>query len=93
MKKHLFTTVIIAAYLASYCDWLQPGFLKFGLPAAWDKPLSTAITYDLAAGVRRTAHCAVLDVLPDWTKPTNWRSRDLTIAPKTCQQRLREQSD
>lgn len=90
MKKYLFPTAITCAYIFAYCDWLQPGYLKFGLPAAWNRPLSTATTYDLSASVRRSAKCTVLGTIPDWAKPNNWRIGPRTQAPKTCQQRLRE---
>ena len=90
MKKHFFTALIALAYVVAYCDWLQPGFLSFGLPAAWNRPLSTATTYDLTASVRRSAKCAALETIPNWAKPNNWRIGPRTQAPKTCQQRLRE---
>ena len=90
MKKYLFTTVIALAYITAYCDWLQPGYLKFGLPAAWNQPLTTATTYDLSASVRHTAKCTVLETIPNWAKPSNWRIGPRTEEPKTCRQRLRE---
>ena len=93
MKKYLFMGALVAAYIAGYCDWLQPGFLKFALPAAWNKPFTTAQSYDLSAGVRDTAKCAVLETLPEWTKPGNWRIGPRTEEPKTCRQKLREQDD
>ena len=90
MKKYLFTSAIALAYITAYCDWLQPGYLKFGFPAAWNQPLATATTYDLSASVRHTAKCTVLEIVPDWAKPSNWRIGPRTEEPKTCRQRLRE---
>ena len=91
MKKKLFAGAIALAYLAAYCDWLQPGFLKFGIPAAWNQPLRTATTYDLSEGIHHTAQCATLAVIPDWAKPNNWRRAP--TAPKPCPARLRLHSE
>lgn len=94
MNKYFYASLLVAAYAVAYLDWLQPGYLRFGVPAAWDKPLTTATTYDLGAGVRNTAKCAALETVPDWAKPANWRlpfSGPRTEEPKTCTQQLREQ--
>lgn len=90
MKNKLFVGAIALVYLVGYCDWLQPGFLKFALPASWDRPLSTAKSYDLGAGVRNTAKCVALEAIPDWAKPGNWRLGPRTEEPKTCKQKLKE---
>ena len=83
MKKYRLPYRAIAlAYITAYCDWLQPGYLKFGLPAAWNQPLTTATTYDLSASVHHTAKCAVLETIPNWAKPSNWRIGPRTEEPK-----------
>lgn len=71
-------------------DWLQPGYMQFGLPAAWDKPLSTKQSFDLAQGAKNTMKCTALETVPDWAKPSNWRLGLRTEEPKTCTERLRE---
>lgn len=88
--------LLVGAYFAGYCDYLQPGFLKFGFPAAWDKPLATRTSYDLGAGVRDTTTCAALKLVPDWAKPADWRlpfTGPSDKEPKTCTQRLREEQN
>ena len=92
MRKNLFLLALVAAYFLGYSDYLQPGFLKFGIPAAWDKPFTTSQSYDLGAGVRHTAECTVREAIPAWAKPADW-FRDRSKEPKTCRQLLKEAED
>ena len=86
--------LIVSSWGLAYLDWLQPGWLQFGVPAAWNQPLTTQTTYDLAAGVRRTSRCAIAEgvtaVIPDWAEVWNWRLGNSRKEPKTCLQQLRE---
>jgi hypothetical protein len=91
--------LIVIIWSVAYLDWLQPGWLQFGFPAAWNKPLTTQTTYDLGAGVRRSSRCAIAeaantltpDWFPDWAEVWNWQPGSNTKEHKTCLQKLREE--
>ena len=70
MTRLLLLAALVGVWGAASSDWLAPGWLRFGLPASLRQPLTTATTYDLGCGVRRSnqgrALSTLADYLPDW---------------------------
>lgn len=76
MNRAVLIGGVILVWVIAYADWLQDGWLKFGLPASWNDPFTVAITYDLEAqakrSLRQAAVRAVEDKTPDWIEFWNW---------------------
>lgn len=74
--KLTLSIAIAGLWLLAFCDWLEPGWLKFGIPASPTQPFTTVITYDVQCMARRSLHQAVMTTVeshtPDVLEFWNW---------------------
>lgn len=65
-------TLIGLIWVVAYLDWLEPGWLKFGVPASLEQPFTVTRRYDL---VCETREAAVDQVVPGWAQFWEWDLR------------------
>ena len=80
MRKLFFSVAIVMAWGAAYSDWLEPGWLRYGVPAGWDRPFETETVYDAGLCIRRTMQGAAVarieQHIPDRLEFWNWGEKE-----------------